>query len=261
MKKYIFFLLIAIFGITALYANPNFTGTWTATVEHNRSFDTYKINLTADGRCTVKVSNNNAEQETTGNWSYDGTLFRLNATFRNARLSYLPDIQWTSVINFNADNNSFNILGRTAANGSQTRITFFRSDDSFDITFNDKAVPSIFNTLAQNIPLRSRLAVVGITATDPNEATFYANELTVQFVNSRNYTVVDRSNIDAVLAEQNFQMSGYVDDDAFVSIRPVLKGRQEKKQGINRRDGKCKTAGEPGRNKISGTVRYTQRNI
>jgi len=218
MKKYIFFLLIAIFGITALYANPNFTGTWTATVEHNRSFDTYKINLTADGRCTVKVSNNNAEQETTGNWSYDGTLFRLNATFRNARLSYLPDIQWTSVINFNADNNSFNILGRTAANGSQTRITFFRSDDSFDITFNDRAIPSIFNTLSRNIPLRSRLAIVGITATDPNEATFYVNELTVQFVNSRNYTVVDRSNIDAVLTEQNFQMSGYVDDDAFVSI-------------------------------------------
>ena len=37
-------------------------------------------------------------------------------------------------------------------------------------------------------------------------------------VNTRNYTVVERSNIEAVLTEQNFQMSGYVDDDAFVSI-------------------------------------------
>jgi hypothetical protein len=219
VKRTIIIFYIIFFCLTVLYAAPsNLTGAWVATVEHNHSSDTYKINLTADGRCTIKVSNNNAEQETTGNWSYDGTLFRLNATFRNARLSYLPDIQWTSVLNFAADNNSFNILGRTAANGSQTRITFFRSDDSFDITFNDRAVPSIFNTFSQNIPLRSRLAIVGIAATDPNEATFYLNELTVQFVNSRNYTVVDRSNIDAVLTEQNFQMSGYVDDDAFVSI-------------------------------------------
>ena len=56
-------------------------------------------------------------------------------------LSYLPNIQWSSVLNFSTDNNSFNILGK-----------------------------------------------------------------------------IDRNDIDKVLTEQNFQMSGYVDDDAFVSI-------------------------------------------
>jgi len=218
MKKCIGILFIAIFSITSLHAAPNLTGTWLATVEYNRSFDTYKINFTADGRCTVKVSNDNSEQETTGSWSYDGSLFRLNATFRNAKLAYLPNIAWTSVLNFAADNNSFNILGRTSSNGTQARITFFRTDDSFDITFNDKAIPQIFGTLSQNIPLRSRLAIVGVTATDPNEATFYLNELTLHFVNSRQYTVVDRNDIDKVLVEHNFQMSGYVDDNAFVSI-------------------------------------------
>jgi len=40
------------------------------------------------------------------------------------------------------------------------------------------------------------------------EAAFYVNELTMLFVNSRRYTVVDRSDIDKVLSEQNFQMSG-----------------------------------------------------
>jgi hypothetical protein len=219
MKKHICFLfIITLFGITSLHANPNLIGTWIATVEHNRSFDTYRVNFTSDGRCIIKVSNDNAEQETTGNWSWDGTLFRLNAIFRNPRISYLPSIQWSSVINFNPDNNSFNILGRTATGGSQTRITFFRTDDSFDATYNDKAIPQIFNNFSQNIPLRSRLAIVGITATDPNEAAFYLNELTIQFVNSRRYTVVDRNDIDKVLTEQNFQMSGYVDDEAFVSI-------------------------------------------
>jgi len=217
MKRTIIIFCLTVFGFNALYAN-DLIGTWTATVAYNNSFDTYIINFTANGRCTIKVSNDSAGQETSGNWSYDGTLFKLNAIFRNAKLSYLPNIQWTSVLNFTADNNSFIILGKTAANGSQTRITFFRGDDGFDITFNDKAIPSIFNTLSQNIPVRSRLAVVGIDSPNPQEAAFYLNELTLQFVNSKNYTVVDRSNIDTVLKEQNFQLSGHVDDDAIVSI-------------------------------------------
>ena len=220
MKRTLIIFCLTIFGFTTLYAN-DLTGAWTATVEQNRSFDTYKINLTADGRCTVKVSNDNAEQETSGNWSWDGTLFKLTARFRNNKLSYLPNIQWSSVVNFTADNNSFNILGKTATNGAQARITFFRQD-GFDAEYNERAIPQIFATLCENIPLRSRLAVVGITASDPNEADYYLNELTLQFVNSKNFTVVDRSNIDAVLTEQNFQMSGYVDDDAFVSIGKFL---------------------------------------
>ncbi|MDR1218397.1 MAG: CsgG/HfaB family protein [Treponema sp.] len=217
MKRTIIFC-ITILGITALHANPNLTGAWTATIEYNRSFDVYRISLAADGRCTVKVTNDNAEQETAGNWSWDGAFFRLNATFRNAKIAYLPHVQWSSVLNFSTDNNSFTILGKTATNGSQARITFFRSDDSLDITFNDKAAPSIFAALSKNIPLRSRLAVVGVTAADPTEAAFYVNELTVQFVNAQKYTVVDRTNVDAVLTEQNFQMSGYADDDAVVSV-------------------------------------------
>ncbi|MDR1869489.1 MAG: CsgG/HfaB family protein [Treponema sp.] len=220
IKKYICFLYITIFSITTIYAN-DLTGAWTATVEQNRSFDTYKINLTADGRCTVKVSNDSAEQETSGNWSWDGTLFKLTARFRNNKLSYLPNIQWSSVVNFTADNNSFNILGKIATNGSQARITFFRQD-GFDEDFNQKVIPQIFADLSKDIPPRSRLAIVGIDSPNPNESAFYVNEMTLQFVNSKNFTVVDRSNIDAVLTEQNFQMSGYVDDDAFVSIGKFL---------------------------------------
>jgi hypothetical protein len=221
MKKIKLFFCITLLTITTLHANPNLIGTWEATVEYNRSFDTYKINFTADGRCTVRVSNDNADQETSGNWSWDGTLFRLNATFRNTKLSYLPNIQWSSVLNFTTDNNSFNILARTATNGSQARITFFRQD-GVDDDFNEKAISQIFANFSKNIPLRSRLAIVGIDSPNANEADFYVNELTMHFVNTRNYTVVDRTDVDKILKEQNFQMSGYVDDDAFVSIGKFL---------------------------------------
>jgi len=130
----------------------------------------------------------------------------------------LPSIAWASVINFAPDGDSFHIQDRTSTNGTRARITFFKTDESLNVTYNDKAISQIFNQFSQNISQRSRLAIVGITATDQNEVAFYVNELTMQFVNSKRFTVVDRSDIDKVLTEQNFQMSGLVDDDAFVSI-------------------------------------------
>ena len=220
MKRKIIIALLAALALTALYANPSsgdLVGTWTATVEHNQSFDDYRIEFTANGRCTVKVSNDNADQETTGNWSWDGAIFKLNATFRNAKLSYLRNIQWTSGLSFTADNNSFNILGKTATNGSQARITFFRQDGSFNEKFNQQVIPQIFAALSKDIPARLRIAIVGIDSPNLDEAAFYLNELTMQFVNSKNYTVVERGNIDTVLKEQDFQMS-YVDEKAMVSI-------------------------------------------
>jgi hypothetical protein len=103
-----------------------FVGSWVSTVEYNNSFDTYEINLSANGRCTVKITNDDAEQETTGNWSWDGSMFKLAAVFRNAKITYQRNINWVSLVNFAGGNNSFNILAKPAANGSNVRFTFFR---------------------------------------------------------------------------------------------------------------------------------------
>jgi hypothetical protein len=106
-----------------------FIGSWAATVEYNRSFDTYKINLSADGRCTVKIINDNAEQEANGNWSWDASQSILkisNVVFRNAKITYQRSIDWKSVVNFAGGSNSFNILAKPAANGPDVRFTFFR---------------------------------------------------------------------------------------------------------------------------------------
>jgi hypothetical protein len=113
-------------GLPGEYAY--FIGSWIATVEHNMSFDTYQINLSANGRCTVKLTNDIAEQETSGNWSWDGSMFKLNAVFRNAAIAYQQNIQWVSIVNFGGGNNAFNILGRAATNGSPVRFTFFRDN-------------------------------------------------------------------------------------------------------------------------------------
>jgi hypothetical protein len=111
-------------GLPGEYAY--FIGSWIATVENNMSYDTYQINLSANGRCTVKLTNDIAEQETIGNWSWDGSMFRLNAVFRNGAIAYQQNIQWVSIVNFGGGNNAFNILGRATTNGSPVRFTFFR---------------------------------------------------------------------------------------------------------------------------------------
>jgi len=107
--------------------NNFFIGSWVADVEYNGSFDTYYITLSANGRCTVKIINDTAQQEANGNWEWNGTTFKLRAAFRNAAIAYQRNIDWTSRVSYSGSN-SFNIIVRAAANDSKSlvRFTFFR---------------------------------------------------------------------------------------------------------------------------------------
>jgi len=106
-----------------------FIGTWLANINYNDNYDTYRISLTSNGRCTVTVNNDDAEQEATGNWSWDNKTKRLkvNATFRNAKITYLKNIDWLYMVRFADDNNSFRINARPAANAPNlVPFVFFR---------------------------------------------------------------------------------------------------------------------------------------
>ncbi|MDR3020410.1 MAG: CsgG/HfaB family protein [Treponema sp.] len=222
MKRKAFLLAIIFAGLTTLHAS-DFIGTWVATVNHSGSFDTYEITLAAGNRCTVRMSNDNAEQETTGTWFWDGSIFKLNATFRNAKIAYQNNIDWNSVATFVNNNTAFNILGRPAVNAPQVRFTFVKQDEAVSSgRFNQNALTESFANLNKDIPARARLAIINIASTDPAEGGFYIDELTLTFVNARAFTIIDRKDIDKVLAEQNFQMSGHVDDDSALSIGKFL---------------------------------------
>ncbi|MDR1253230.1 MAG: penicillin-binding protein activator LpoB [Treponema sp.] len=69
----------------------------------------------------------------------------------------------------------------------------------------------------KNVPLRSRIAIVYITAQDRSTTEYIAGELEFIWVNA-GYIIADRSELDRIRREQNFQMSGEVDDDTAVSI-------------------------------------------
>ncbi|MDR2597116.1 MAG: caspase family protein [Treponema sp.] len=106
-----------------------FIGTWLATVNYNDNYDSYRISFINNGKCTVTISNDNAEQEGTGNWSWDSKTKRLKvtATFRNAKLAYQRNIDWISLVSFGDDNDYFYILAKPAtAAPNNIRFTFYR---------------------------------------------------------------------------------------------------------------------------------------
>ena len=69
----------------------------------------------------------------------------------------------------------------------------------------------------KNIPQRSKIAIVYITAQDRSTTEYIVGELEFIWVN-KGYFITDRSQLDRLRREQNFQMSGEVDDATAVSI-------------------------------------------
>jgi len=69
----------------------------------------------------------------------------------------------------------------------------------------------------KNVPQKSTIAIVYITALDKSTTEYIAGELEFIWVN-QGYFLTDRSQLDKLRQEQNFQMSGEIDDATAVSI-------------------------------------------
>jgi hypothetical protein len=86
----------------------------------------------------------------------------------------------------------------------------------------DSAIEDAFKKLSNAIPEKSKIALVNVSAKESSEGEYVIDELTVLFVNARGFSIVDRKNLDAIKSEQNFQLTGDVDDDSVVSIGKLL---------------------------------------
>ncbi|MDR2734320.1 MAG: penicillin-binding protein activator LpoB [Spirochaetota bacterium] len=116
-------------GFIARFPVPEvLAGTWTAAAEVNSIVYTYEINFTGKGRCLVKIDDGTASQDAPANYAYDGTLFKLNAFFRNAKIPGQKNIQWSSVLTFSDDKTAFNILVKPAPSAAPMRLTFTKSE-------------------------------------------------------------------------------------------------------------------------------------
>jgi TolB-like protein len=209
-------LLPAFPGTAQEAARETFAGSWTAGVERNGAFYRYVLSLREGGSCALRVTGPAGTQETEGFWSWGGGIFKLEARFPNPGLR---SIQWTSAAVFGEDNNSFTIMA--APDGSsrdRVRITFFRGAAAL----SGSAITRSFGVLSQDLPAGARVAVVNIVSGDGEEGAALTDEVTLAFVRARRFTVIERKDIDTALREQNFQLSGNVDDDSAVSIGKFL---------------------------------------
>ena len=77
---------------------------------------------------------------------------------------------------------------------------------------------AIIESLAPN----ASIAVISVSAGDPFEGEYALEELTLLLVRAQKIRVVDRRNLDAIRAEQQFQLSGEVDDETAVSIGHLI---------------------------------------
>lgn len=100
---------------------PNiFTGVWTGTLSTDEFDDSYEITFGEKSKCGVKVvsvdsDGNENVLEGSGTYSYTsdsfsgGKIFKLNATFRNAKTKRLRKIEWAYPVSMNRTHTEFSI--------------------------------------------------------------------------------------------------------------------------------------------------------
>jgi hypothetical protein len=82
----------------------------------------------------------------------------------------------------------------------------------------DRAIRSASDYLNSNLERGSVAVILNIGADSEGLSNYVIDELLANAVNDRVFQVVDRQQLDLIRAEQNFQMSGDVDDSLAVSI-------------------------------------------
>jgi hypothetical protein len=99
-----------------------------------------------------------------------------------------------------------------------------QSSSSRSSASNEKGIEGSLARAADKIigtiPAKSRMAIVYVTAADPEIAEFVAGELEFIMV-GEGITLIDRSQLDKIRQEQKFQFSGEVDDAHAVSIGKI----------------------------------------
>jgi len=105
----------------------------------------------------------------------------------------------------------------TSKNGSQSVIvskTVERpSTDPLDLSIREAS-----NYLNETLPHGNKLVIINVATDSEILSDYIIEELIANIVNDKVFTVVDRQQLVYIRAEQNYQLSGEVDDDTATEI-------------------------------------------
>jgi len=82
----------------------------------------------------------------------------------------------------------------------------------------DVAIRDASDYLNDNIPKGSKIVILNVESVSGNLSEYIIDELIANAVNDKNFSVVDRRQLEAIQSEQKFQMSGAVDDKDALAI-------------------------------------------
>ena len=82
----------------------------------------------------------------------------------------------------------------------------------------DTAIRNASDYLNSNIPHGSKIVIINIQSNSTDLSEYIIDELIANAVNDKLFDVVDRQQLDLIRTEQNFQVSGEVDDNTALTI-------------------------------------------
>jgi PBP1b-binding outer membrane lipoprotein LpoB len=89
----------------------------------------------------------------------------------------------------------------------------------------EEALSKAAEALTADLPQNATVAILNVMSSNFSTAEYAVNELEYKLVESKKFRIVDRRRIDQIRREQNFQLSGDVDDNSAVSIGKILGAR------------------------------------
>jgi hypothetical protein len=102
-------------------------------------------------------------------------------------------------------------------------VQYSEGISSTGITQNlTNAVTNLSKEVAEKLPRDSTIAVLSVFSKNRNTSEYIIGEIEYNLVNSGKFKIVDRRRLDQIRTEQNFQLSGDVNDDSAVSIGNML---------------------------------------
>jgi curli biogenesis system outer membrane secretion channel CsgG len=121
-----------------------------------------------------------------------------------------------------------NATGSSKARAELARLEGFRGENAAaaanltGISARDLAIRKASNGLIAALPAGSRVSLLNISRSETDTVDVAIREITDALVATGKITVLDRQNLSVIEAEKQYQSSGAVSDDAYVSIGKML---------------------------------------
>jgi TolB-like protein len=112
---------------------------------------------------------------------------------------------------------TFLIVGLFIAGCASGVKTVGLDKDGLELTIREAT-----DYLNEQVPKGHKLAIINITSNYRSLSEYIISELNANIVNDRIFSLVDRQQLDTIRAEQNFQLSGEVDDESAQALGKLL---------------------------------------